>query len=82
MRQLMLSDNDLTTWLARIESEYREMPSLHLTEPQMERLWGLDRSTRDAVLDLLVSRGVLAKTRRDAYARADRLASAQDTFDR
>jgi hypothetical protein len=65
----MLNDNDLTTWVARIESEYREMPGLLLTEPQMQRLWGLDRSTCDAVLGLLVSRRVLVKTRRDAYAR-------------
>jgi hypothetical protein len=82
MRQLMSNDSELKTWVARIESEYREMPGLQLTEPQMQRLWGLDSSTCDAVLGLLVSRRVLVKTRRDAYARADRLVSAKDTLDR
>jgi hypothetical protein len=67
----MSNDNDVATWVVRIESEYREMPGLRLTEPQMQRLWGLDRSTCDTVVSVLVSRHVLVKTRRDAYARAE-----------
>jgi len=68
----MSNDNDLATWVTRIESEYREMPGLLLTEPQMQRLWGLDRTTCETVVSALVSRHVLVKTRRDAYVRADR----------
>jgi hypothetical protein len=71
----MLNDSELATWVARIESEYREMPGLLLTEPQMQRLWGLDRNTCETVLRVLVSRHVLVKTQRDAYARADGLVS-------
>lgn len=62
---------DLAALVARIESEYREMPGLLLTELQMQRPWGLDRSTCDRVVSVLVSRHVLVKTRRDAYARAE-----------
>ena len=69
----MSNDVDVTMLLTRIESEYREMPGLLLTGPQMQRLWGLDRDTCETVVGVLVSRRVLVKTRRDAYARADRL---------
>jgi len=37
-------------WLQLIQAEYREMPGLSLTKPQMQRLWGLDRATCDALL--------------------------------
>jgi hypothetical protein len=70
-RKQMSNDADVVTLVARIESEYREMPGLLLTEPQMQRLWGLDRNTCETIVGVLVSRHVLVKTRRDAYARAD-----------
>jgi hypothetical protein len=67
----MLSETDLATWAARIESEYREMPGLLLTKPQIQRLWGLDSDTCDTVVGMLVARHVLVKTGQ-AYAGADR----------
>lgn len=57
--------------LEQIEVEYREMPGLSVTEAQAQRLWGLDNTTCKRALDTLVQRGVLWRTRREAYVRAD-----------
>ena len=56
-----MSDDELVEWLTRIEAEYREMPGLHLTEPQMQRLWGLDARACADVVAILVVRGVLCE---------------------
>jgi hypothetical protein len=40
-------------WLQIIQGEYLEMPGLQLTKPQVQRLWGLDPATCDALLDTL-----------------------------
>jgi hypothetical protein len=57
------------SWMVRrIESEYREMPGLQLTEGQMQRLWGLDVQTCREIIRVLVSRCILVKTSRGAYA--------------
>jgi hypothetical protein len=50
----MSHEADVTGWVARIETEYREMPGLRLTERQMQRLWGLDRTTCAAAVSALV----------------------------
>ena len=57
--------------LQRIEAEYREMPGLSVTEAQAQRLWGLDNTTCRRVLDTLVQRGVLRRTRREFYVSAE-----------
>jgi hypothetical protein len=54
-----------------IHAEYREMPGLCLTKAQFQRLWGLDVTTRDALLDALVAAQVLKRTPRDAYVLAN-----------
>lgn len=54
----------------RVETEYREMPGLRLTERQMQRLWGLDGGTCTAVVGMLVTRGVLWETPAHSYALA------------
>ncbi len=54
-------------WLELVQAEYREMPCLHLTRPQVQRFWGLDPSTCDALLDALLSKRFLTKTFRDGY---------------
>ena len=54
-------------WIRMVQAEYLEMPGLHLTKTQIQRLWHLDDTACDAVLDTLVSRGVLRKTARGAY---------------
>ena len=53
--------------LQLIQAEYRESPGLSLTKPQMQRLWGLDASECDAVLDALVGSRVLRRTLRGNY---------------
>ena len=54
-------------WLRLVRAEYEELPDLHLTRAEVERLWGLDPSTADAILTTLVSSGVLRKTARGGY---------------
>jgi hypothetical protein len=72
----MVNETEVVTLVARIESEYREMPGLQLTAPQMQRMWCLDGDTCEVVIDLLVTHGTVVRTRADAYARADRIESA------
>ena len=47
------------------------MPGLHLTKRQFQRLWNLDDSTCEAVLDVLETSRFLRRTRAGAYVRAD-----------
>lgn len=54
-------------WLQIIQAEYREIPGLHLTKPQVQRLWGLEPKLCDAVLNQLVASSFLRKTARDAF---------------
>lgn len=68
----MLEEIDVASLVARIESEYREMPGLQLTERQMQRMWCLDGPTCEVVIDALVAKRIVVKTCRDAYARGDR----------
>jgi hypothetical protein len=49
----------LAALLARVESEFLEMPGLRLTSLQAARLWGIDRPLSEAVLRTLVSVGFL-----------------------
>ena len=50
-----------------VQAEYLEIPGLHLTKPQAQRLWGLDPFTCDALLDALVAAQFLRCTHRGAY---------------
>ena len=68
----MVETIDILSLAARIECEYREMPGLQLTELQMQRMWRLDGATCQVVITVLVTRGIVVKTPRNAYARADR----------
>lgn len=54
----------------RIQSEYREMPGLILTEDQARRLWGLDSHTCRRALGALLERRFLKRTASGAYVRA------------
>ena len=57
-------------WLELVWSEYREMPDLHLTPVQMQRLWGLSPETCSAVIETLVAQRALKLTLAGAYARS------------
>ena len=53
--------------LQLIQAEYREIPGLNLTKPQMQRLWGLDHLLCEALVDALVGSRVLRRTLRGSY---------------
>lgn len=57
-------------WLQLIQAEYTEMPGLHLTKPQIQRLWTLEPHMCDALLDALVAAEFLKKTHRQGYVLA------------
>ena len=58
-------------WLQLIRGEYEELPGLQLTQAQAEERWALDARSAEALLDDLVSSGVLRMTGEGAYVRAD-----------
>lgn len=62
-----LHDDRITPLLHRVRSEFLEMPGLRLTPAQAARLWSLDRSTSDRILDGLTTAGFLLKNRNGAY---------------
>ena len=53
----------------RARGEFAEMPGLRLNLRQAQRLWGLDATSCEDVLDALVDEGVLTRTRDYAYVR-------------
>jgi hypothetical protein len=55
--------------ILRVEGEYREMPGLCPTLRQAMRLWGLDRSTCERVLTILIERRVLRRASNGTYVR-------------
>jgi hypothetical protein len=62
-----LRDDSIRPLLHRVRSEFLEMPGLRLTPAQAARLWSLDRSTSDRILDGLTSAGFLSRNRHGAY---------------
>jgi hypothetical protein len=64
-------EDQMKDWLTRIQGEYKEMPGLHLTKPQMRRLWGLDATACDALLERLQSARFLRVTADGCYALVD-----------
>jgi len=61
----------VTDWLYLVQAEYLEMPGLHLTRPQIRRLWGLEDDTCDALLKQLLATHFLRRTPGDAYVLDD-----------
>jgi len=62
---------EVSEWLAIVRAEYLEMPGLQLTAPQMWRLWRLDKTTCEAVVETLVHDGFLIANGHGAYRLAD-----------
>ena len=60
----------MTTVLARVRSEYLEMPGMKLTEAQAQRLWSLDAKTCRTAFATLVERGFLKRSPNGYYIRA------------
>ena len=55
--------------LARIEREYRELPGLSLTAPQVRKLWGFPQELCAAALGELVRHNFLVETPRGTFQR-------------
>jgi hypothetical protein len=66
----MRSDEQpVAEWAERIRAEYLEMPGLSLTRSQMRRMWLLDASLCDAIVDELVASHFLCCRLDNTYAR-------------
>jgi hypothetical protein len=63
-------EDTMIDWFQLIRAEYHEIPGLHLTKPQVQRLWNLDSATCDTVIEALESARVLRRTDAGAYVRA------------
>jgi hypothetical protein len=46
-------DANLNRWVALVQGEYSEMPGLNLTRAQVRRMWGLEDTECDLVLQRL-----------------------------
>jgi hypothetical protein len=57
--------------LRRVQGEFLEMPGLRLTEAQARRLWNLDQTRCESLLNLLVDAHFLFRTRDGAFMRLD-----------
>jgi hypothetical protein len=68
---MLAADVKIADSLQLIRSEYLEIPGLKLTKPQVQRLWGLDPTRCDALLEALVDVKFLKCTRGAQYVRAD-----------
>jgi hypothetical protein len=55
----------------RLRAEYRDMPGLRLTRPQIRRLCGIDPSACDRVLDGLISQHFLVPVDPERYCLAE-----------
>ena len=53
----------------RIRGEYTEMPGLRVTQPQAQRLWGLDEAMCGLALESLIESGFLRRTDAGQYVR-------------
>jgi hypothetical protein len=59
------------SWLELIRAEYAEMPGLHLSKRQAQKLWRLDPESCDVLFSELEAAHFLRRTPTDAYIRAD-----------
>jgi len=66
-------DRDLNRWEALVKGEYREMPGLNLTKAQVRRMWGLEDSECDLVLQRLQASHFLRVTSSGSYVLAEEL---------
>ena len=59
-------------WVRLIQSEYSEMPGLHLSKRQAQRMWNLDARSADAIFADLEASHFLSRMPNDIYIRASR----------
>jgi hypothetical protein len=58
-------------WVRLIQAEYAEMPGLHLSKRQAQRLWNLDAGSTDVIFTALEASNFLRRMPNDIYIRAD-----------
>jgi hypothetical protein len=63
------TQTSVADWLQIIRGEFVEVPGLHLTRKQFEKLWGLDGETASTLLDVLVDTKFLRRTPDESYVR-------------
>jgi hypothetical protein len=63
------SRRQMSTDVARMRSEFLELPGLVLTLPQAARLWALSESRTALLLSMLVETGFLVCEKKTAYRR-------------
>jgi hypothetical protein len=68
---LVSPDSRLEGLIRRMRAEYLEMPGLHLSVAQVQRLWNLDAETCMSVLGVLLADRFLACTSNGTYRRFD-----------
>lgn len=64
-------DPAVARWIQTVRGEFLEVPGLLLTRDQVQRLWGLDASVCDSVLEALVQNGFLRLTDQGGFIRRD-----------
>ena len=67
---MVTDETTRSEWLELIRAEYTEIPDLNLTKAQIQRFWGLDPFTCDALVDALIADGFLKRTSSQLYVRA------------
>ena len=73
---------DVEALVQRVRGEFREMPGLRLTFAQACRLWQLDPTICEVVLERLTRDGVLLQTRHGHYIAAPRARPLDAPLDR
>ena len=63
--------NNFSEWVRLIQSEFAEMPGLHLSKRQAQRMWNLDARSTDVIFTVLEAANFLRRTPNDSYVRAD-----------
>jgi hypothetical protein len=58
-------------WVRLIQSEYVEMPGMHLSKRQAQRLWNLDARSTELIFDALEASNFLRRMPNNMYVRAD-----------
>jgi hypothetical protein len=65
------SNGLFSDWIALVRAEFLEMPGLALTKGQMRRLWALDASACDAIVEVLTSSEFLCQRADRTFMRRD-----------
>jgi len=64
-----VTDDTFSSLVCRLRHECLGTPALALTPSNVARLWGLDRTTSECVLDFLAAHGYVQKTSNGVYTR-------------